>query len=1184
MAGGTTVTITGMNFTGATAVLFGGTAATSFSVSSDTQITATAPAGASGPVDITVTTPSGTSATGLTDQYTYAAAAPTVTALSTTSGPTGGGTLVTITGSNLTGALGIAFGGTAASVFRVNSDSSVTAVSPIAVAGVVDITVTTANGTSATSAADQFTYVAGSATPAVTALTPPSGSTSGGNVVTITGTNLSGATQVFFGAARASAFTVVSATAITATAPAGVAGVVDVTVSTVGGVSSATAADHYTYVGAAPTVTGVSPASDTTAGGSAITLTGTGFIGATSVAFGTTVLYSFTVNSDTSLTAIDPVHAPGTVDVTVTTPNGTSTTSAADRFSFTASSTTPTVTGISPSTGPTGGGTSVAISGTNFAGAMQVSFGSTSASSFVINSATSITATAPAQVAGTVDVTVTTALGISAATAADLYTAAAAAPTVSAVTPNSGPLNGGAAVTITGTNLNGATAVLFGTTAATAFTVVSATQITATAPAGTAGTVDLTVTTPYGTSATSAADHYSYVAAPTVSGISPTSGPTLGGTVVTIAGTNFTSLVSVSFGGTPATALTVNSATQLTATAPAHAAGTVDIVVTSPNGSSAVSAADQFSFLRVASTATVTSSVNPSTYGQAVTFTATVSATGPTPTGTVTFLDGTTALGSASLNASGQATFATSALLAGSHSITVIYGGDGNFSSSTSAAVAQTVNKTATTTTLSSSASPSVYGQAVTLTATVSPVAPGGGTATGIVTFYDGSTNIGTGVLNASGQATLTISTLSVASHNLTATYAGDANCTSSSSGTLSQTVNRASSSVAVVSSANPAVVGQTVTFTATVSPVAPSTGTPTGSVIFKDGSTTLATVNLTGGSASYSTAALAKGSHSITVVYSGDSNFITSTSSALSQTVNQAATTTTVTSSHNPSTYGQSVTFTATVAIVAPGAGTPSGTVTFKDGSTTLGTVSFSSQGQATFTTSALAAGSHSITAVYNSDSNFTGSTSSALTQSVLLDTTVTVTSSNNNPSTYGQSVTFTATVTATPPAGGVPTGTVTFMDGNTVLGTGTLNSAAQATFTTSLLTAGSHSITAVYGGDVDYAGSTSAVLTETVNLADTSTTLSSSANSVPYGQPVTFTVAVTSFAGARPSGTVQFWDGSTLLGTGTLVWDATTGQMEATFTTSSLSRGSHSIHATYLGDSNLNGSTSSNLSEMIV
>jgi hypothetical protein len=244
---------------------------------------------------------------------------------------------------------------------------------------------------------------------------------------------------------------------------------------------------------------------------------------------------------------------------------------------------------------------------------------------------------------------------------------------------------------------------------------------------------------------------------------------------------------------------------------------------------------------------------------------------------------------------------------------------------------------------------------------------------------------------------------------------------------------------------------------------------------------------------------------------------------------------------------------------------------------------VTISGQGQATFTTSALAAGSHSITAVYNGDSNFTGSTSAALTQSVLLDTTVTVASSNHNPATYGQAITFTATVTPTSPAGGIPTGTVTFMDGTTVLGTGTLNSASQATFTTSLLTAGSHSITAVYGGDVDYAGSTSAILTQTVSQANTSTTLTSSANPDSYGQPVTFTAAVTSFAGAQPTGTVQFWDGSTLLGTGTLVWDATTGQMKATFTTSSLSRGTHSIHATYLGDSNFNGSASSNVTETV-
>src|SRR5207253_2294510 len=149
----------------------------------------------------------------------------------------------------------------------------------------------------------------------------------------------------------------------------------------------------------------------------------------------------------------------------------------------------------------------------------------------------------------------------------------------------------------------------------------------------------------------------------------------------------------------------------------------------------------------------------------------------------------------------------------------------------------------------------------------------------------------------------------------------------------------RAATSTTVVSSLNPSIVTQTVTFTATVSAVAPGAGTPTGTVTFQDSATTLGTAALAAGSASLSTAALAAGVHPITVSYGGDANFTASASATLSQTVNQDGTTTTVVSSVNPSQFGQNVTFTATVGPNAPGAGTPSGTVTFKDGAATLGT-----------------------------------------------------------------------------------------------------------------------------------------------------------------------------------------------------------------------------------------------------
>ncbi|WP_293785928.1 MBG domain-containing protein, partial [uncultured Pedobacter sp.] len=536
-SGGTSVTITGTNFSGATAVTFGATAATSFTVNSATQITATAPAG-TGTVDVRITTTGGTSATSVSDQFTYVAV-PTVTALSPTSGPTSGGTSVTITGTDFSGATAVTFGATAATGFTVNSATQITATAPSGT-GTVDVLVTTTGGTSATSANDQFTYVA---TPTVTALSPTSGSASGGTSVTITGTNFSGATVVTFGTKAATSFTINSATQITATAPAGT-GTVDVRITTRGGTSATSASNQFTYV-AVPTVTALSPTSGPTGGGTSVTITGTDFNGATAVTFGATAATSFTVNSATQITATAPAGT-GTVDVRITTTGGTSATNASDQFTYVA---TPTVTALSPTSGPTGGGTSVTITGTNFSGATAVTFGATAATSFTVNSATQITATSPAGT-GTVDVRITTTGGTTATSAADQFTYIAA-PTVTALSPTSGPTSGGTSVTITGTNFSGTTAVNFGATASTGFTVNSATQITATAPAGT-GTVDVRITTAGGTSATSAADQFTYIAAPTItvtgtlSALTTTYGTASSSTSFTVSGVNMTAGILVS--------------------------------------------------------------------------------------------------------------------------------------------------------------------------------------------------------------------------------------------------------------------------------------------------------------------------------------------------------------------------------------------------------------------------------------------------------------------------------------------------------------------------------------------------------------------------------------------------------------------------------------------------------------
>jgi hypothetical protein len=291
----------------------------------------------------------------------------------------------------------------------------------------------------------------------------------------------------------------------------------------------------------------------------------------------------------------------------------------------------------------------------------------------------------------------------------------------------------------------------------------------------------------------------------------------------------------------------------------------------------------------------------------------------------------------------------------------------------------------------------------------------------------------------------------------------------------------KAATSITLTSSMNPSTLGQTVTFTATVIPSAES-GLPTGTVTFKDGAATIGSATLNGaGQATLSIATLAGGSHSITAIYGGDSNFKDSASSALTQMVNSAATSTGVTSSVNPSRYGQAVTFTATV--TSP-AGVPVGTVTFKDGAITLGSGTLNGSGQATFATTALSAGVHSITAEYAGNGIFAASVSSPVSQSVGKAGTATTLTSSPNPSTPGQTVNFVATVTGQ--YGGAVTGTVTFKQGkNKVLGTASLVNGS-ATLSLSTLRRGRHKVTAVYGGDANSNGSTSPAITQTVRRED--------------------------------------------------------------------------------------------------
>ena len=507
MAGGTSFTITGFNFTtsddptGAdTVVDIGGNPAVITSVSSD-QITATTPEGSPGPAAVTVTTSQGSSTAGFVPQFTYFAV-PDIMGISPASGGIGGGNIVAITGTGLSNAGGVYFGGNPATstgysersyplpaAEDADTVSTIFVISPAgSQLGEVNVTAVSPGGTST---ADEFTYVPD---PAVTGLSvpsglnPPSGAVEGGTTVTIAGTNLSDATQVDFGQYPG---TIVSNTdaQIVAISPDATQGgqysglgAVDVTVTTPDGTSADNPpADQFTYTDA-PFIGGMSTPSipgsvvgGPIAGNTTVTINGDGFTGATVVSFGALAAASFMVNSDSSITAVTPAEAAGTVDVSVTTPNGTTDITPEDQFAFAA---IPNLSAVSPATGSIASPTQVTVTGTGLAYASSVSFVDSYGDSFpgtiVSDSDNQLVVTSPDNPTGsfsgvnlsTYDIVVTTPGGTSATGMPDQFTYMPT-PAIASVSPASGSVYGGATVTITGTGLAGATSVVIGGNPAT---------------------------------------------------------------------------------------------------------------------------------------------------------------------------------------------------------------------------------------------------------------------------------------------------------------------------------------------------------------------------------------------------------------------------------------------------------------------------------------------------------------------------------------------------------------------------------------------------------------------------------------------------------------------------------------------------------------------------------------------
>jgi hypothetical protein len=424
-------------------------------------------------------------------------------------------------------------------------------------------------------------------------------------------------------------------------------------------------------------------------------------------------------------------------------------------------------------------------------------------------------------------------------------------------------------------------------------------------------------------------------------------------------------------------------------------------------------------------------------------------------------------------------------------------------------------------------------GANVTLTATVTGDPTYLGTPTGTVDFYEGSQLIDIGGLDSSGQASVSVAAelFEPGKGSVTAVYLGDSNFDGSTSAAADESVTLPTE-VGLIPSTNLVDTGGEVTFTANVSGYPGSWPgiNPTGSVKIYLGKAIIGSAPLdVNGSASISVddGALPPGVDDFTAKYSGDTVYDSSVTARGTYVQVMGATSTALATGENPASYGDVVTLTATVSPVFAGGATPTGTVTYYNGPTEIGAEPLDSSGVASFqlATALYGSGTMDITAAYGGDINYDVSGSSVLDEVVLAPSVVTLTASPN-PATPGESVSLQVVVAGNPPTTATPTGTVTLYDGSTSLGPVTLSN-GQATLSTSTLPTGMDFLSAVYGGDAAFTGSTGTAI-EPVGYTAT-VLLTTSSSPVSAGTPVMFTATVTGSDGI-PTGTVVFYPPSGL------------------------------------------------------
>ncbi|MFZ4505871.1 MAG: IPT/TIG domain-containing protein, partial [Microbacteriaceae bacterium] len=611
--GGTPVTLVGEGFgvSGTPTVTVGGASATSVVMRSDTQLTFVTPSG-SGLSDIVVTLPGGAETVTVPDGFNFDShlITPAVETINPASGGQTGGELITITGQNLNYVESVTVGNTAGIphwnfVTQDMVDGKfISFMSPYqSSAGQKEI--------SLSGGAQTVTEFAGftALPPAITKITPNSGSTSSTSAVVIDGVGFAstGTVGVTVGGVSATSVLRVSPTQIKATFPVNTAGAKDVVVSiynaaTAPTIVTATRESGFLYIvgSSAPTFSAITPPRGSIAGGNTVTISGTNLRGsdnnAASITFDGIPATNVVVSADKkSATVTVPAHAAGAVTVAVETIDGR----AAKPTAYTYAA-VPTITAISPSSGVVPGGTLISITGTNFGtGTPIVTVGGAPALCTRLVSPTVIEAVTPPGSAGAVNVSVDpgTGSGTAVSTGGYSYVAPMTTPAISSIAPNTGIVTGGTNITITTTETfpSGTPIVLVGTSCATNVSRVNATTITATTPAGTVGAQNVSVT--FAAAHSSNLSSFTYMAAPAITTITPARGGITGNTNVTITGVGFgnSGTPSVTFGGTSATNIVRVNDSTITATTPANSGGAKTVVVT-PASAPAISKASAYTY------------------------------------------------------------------------------------------------------------------------------------------------------------------------------------------------------------------------------------------------------------------------------------------------------------------------------------------------------------------------------------------------------------------------------------------------------------------------------------------------------------------------------------------------------------------------------------------------------------